>query len=57
MKTLYEIDSNMKNRFSFENEAVKTLYKEFLIEPNSHTAHEILHTKYFNRKKILNPAG
>ena len=57
MKTLYEIDSNMKNRFSFENEAVKTLYKEFLIEPNSHASHEILHTKYFNRKKILNPAG
>jgi iron-only hydrogenase group A len=51
MKTLYEIDSSMKNRNSFENESVKSLYKEFLIEPNSHIAHEILHTKYFNRKR------
>jgi len=51
MKALYEIDTNMKNRFSFENESVKALYKEFLIEPNSHVAHEILHTEYFNRQK------
>jgi iron-only hydrogenase group A len=51
MKALYEIDSGMKNRYSFENESVKALYKEFLIEPNSHIAHEVLHTKYFNRKK------
>jgi len=51
MKALYEIDTNMKNRFSFENESVKALYKEFLIEPNSHIAHEILHTEYFNRQK------
>jgi iron-only hydrogenase group A len=51
MKALYEIDSGMKSRNSFENESVKALYKEFLIEPNSHIAHGILHTKYFNRKK------
>jgi iron-only hydrogenase group A len=51
MKTLYEIDRNMKNRNSFENESVKSLYREFLIQPNSHTAHEILHTEYFNKKK------
>jgi len=30
------------------------LYKEFLGEPNSHKAHEVLHTEYFNRKGILN---
>ena len=40
----------MQNRKSHENESVKTLYKEFFIEPNSHKAHEILHTEYFNRK-------
>jgi iron-only hydrogenase group A len=51
MRTLYEIDSTMQNRNSYENESVNMLYKEFLVEPNSHIAHEILHTKYFNRKR------
>lgn len=50
MKALYQIDSNMKHRKSHENESVKSLYKEFFIEPNSHKAHEILHTEYFDRK-------
>jgi len=54
MKALYQIDSQMKTRRSHENESVKILYKEFLGEPNSHKAHEILHTEYFNRKEILN---
>ena len=35
MKALYQIDSKMKHRRSHENEALKTLYKEFLGEPNS----------------------
>lgn len=50
MKALYAIDNKMKLRTSHENESVKTLYKEFFIEPNSHKAHEILHTKYSNRR-------
>ncbi|MDP4115452.1 MAG: NADH-dependent [FeFe] hydrogenase, group A6 [Bacteroidota bacterium] len=50
MKALYQIDANMKLRKSHDNESVKTLYKEFFIEPNSHKAHEILHTEYFDRK-------
>jgi len=53
VQTLYEIDSKMKNRKSHENESVKKLYKEFLGEPNGHLAHEILHTHYIDRKKIL----
>lgn len=56
MKALYQIDSNMTTRCSYENESVKTLYKEFFIEPNSHKSHEILHTEYFNRKSILERA-
>jgi len=51
VKALYEIDSKMMHRKSHENEAVKTLYKEYFIEPNSHKAHEILHTHYKSRKK------
>lgn len=54
VQALYEIDSKMKNRKSHENESVKKLYKEFLGEPNGHTAHEILHTHYIDRKRILN---
>jgi iron-only hydrogenase group A len=53
IKVLYQIDENAKHRRSHENESVKTLYKEFLGEPNSHKAHEILHTEYFDKKKIL----
>ncbi len=49
-KTLYQIDSKMTHRRSYENESLKILYKEFFGEPNSNKAHEILHTKYFNRR-------
>jgi iron-only hydrogenase group A len=51
MKALYQIDEKSKNRSSHENESVKTIYKEYFIEPNSHKAHNILHTEYFNRKR------
>jgi iron only hydrogenase large subunit-like protein len=54
IKALYRIDENAKTRRSHENESVKTLYREFFGEPNSHKAHEILHTEYFDKKKILN---
>ena len=48
---LYEADKNLPKRKSHESEAVKTLYKEFLGEPNSHKAHEVLHTSYVKRPK------
>jgi iron-only hydrogenase group A len=50
MRALYEIDKKMAKRRSYENESIKTLYKEFFIEPGSHVSHEILHTSYHNRK-------
>lgn len=53
IKVLYEIDNEMVCRKSHENEAVKTIYKEFFIAPNSHKAHEILHTSYTDRKQLL----
>jgi NADP-reducing hydrogenase subunit HndD len=53
MKALYKIDFGMKHRRSYENESLKILYKEFFVEPNSHKAHEVLHTKYFNRKEVV----
>ena len=49
-KALYNYDASMPRRKSHENESVKKLYSEYLGEPNSHKAHEILHTKYVQRK-------
>ena len=43
---LYDIDKNAPLHKSHENEAVLNAYKEFLGEPNSHKAHELLHTTY-----------
>jgi len=49
---LYAEDKDvLKLRKSHENPSVQRLYKEFLGEPNSHTAHEYLHTKYAAKSK------
>lgn len=53
IKVLYEIDEKMKHRRSHENESVKKIYDDYLEQPNSHKAHEILHTTFVNRKNIL----
>ena len=46
---LYNDDVNCDLRKSHENSAVKKLYDEYFGEPNSHKAHEILHTHYIKR--------
>ena len=46
---LYNIDANMPLRLSHENPAIKELYDTFLGAPNSHKAHELLHTTYVKR--------
>ena len=46
---LYNDDANSELRKSHENLAVKKLYDEYFGEPNSHKAHEILHTHYIKR--------
>ena len=38
---------------SYKNPAVAAVYKEFLGEPGSHTAHELLHTAYAPRKAAV----
>lgn len=48
---LYEADKDMPLRKSHESEAVKRIYDEFLGEPGSHKAHEVLHTSYVARPK------
>lgn len=49
-KAIYQIDKDAKIRQSHENEFVQQLYKEFLGEPNSHLAHELLHTSYSKKE-------
>ena len=48
---LYADDKALPVRKSHENPDVKAIYAEFFGEPNSHKAHEILHTSYVARKK------
>lgn len=45
-KALYTEDSNKKIRKSHENPMIKKIYEEYFEAPNSHKAHEILHTHY-----------
>lgn len=47
---IYSADEKMTLRKSHKNPAVLKLYEDFLESPNSHKAHELLHTKYFDRK-------
>ena len=51
-KVLYEEDKNLPLRKSHDNPVVKKCYAEYLGEPGSHKAHEILHTTYTPRPKM-----
>jgi iron-only hydrogenase group A len=53
MKALYKLDRDEKLRTSHENPSIQRLYEEFLGEPNSHKAHELLHTDYHAREATL----
>lgn len=46
---IYEEDEHMILRKSHDNPDVIAIYKEFLGRPNSHKAHELLHTHYVER--------
>ena len=52
-KALYSEDERQAIRQSHNNPQIKELYDKFLSEPNSHLAHELLHTSYNkNREKF-----
>ena len=53
MKGLYDADVNNPLHKSHDNPEITRLYEKWLEKPNSHTAHELLHTHYHNRKRIL----
>ncbi len=48
-KILYDADAALEIRKSHDNPIIKMVYDEFLGEPNSHVAHELLHTHYVKR--------
>jgi NADP-reducing hydrogenase subunit HndD len=50
MAAIYREDAGKAIRKSHENPDVQKLYEEFLGEPLSHRAHELLHTNYFDRQ-------
>lgn len=48
---IYAEDMSMAVRKSHDNPEIVAIYKDFLGKPNSHKAHELLHTKYVERMK------
>ncbi len=48
---LYTIDEKSTLRKSHENPVIQKIYKEYLEEPGSHKAHELLHTSYSKKDK------
>jgi len=53
MQALYKIDRTEQLRTSHQNEEIQRLYREYLDKPNSHKAHELLHTHYAARKVVI----
>jgi iron-only hydrogenase group A len=50
MEAIYVEDTGMTIRKSHENPEIVAIYKEFLVEPNGHKSHELLHTHYQQRE-------
>ena len=50
-KGLYKDDETGEWRKSHENPEIKDLYSKHLEKPNSHKAHELLHTTYNDKRK------
>ncbi len=48
---LYREDAGKPIRKSHESPAIQLIYKEFFGEPNSHKAHELLHTTYTKKTR------
>ena len=49
-QALYSEDERQTIRQSHNNPQIRELYEKFLGEPNSHKAHELLHTTYAARE-------
>ena len=54
-KALYDEDEAKTLRKSHENPDIQALYEEFLGEPCGPLSHELLHTRYYDRKPVVEP--
>jgi len=52
---LYDEDVSRQFRKSHENKQIQALYENFLHEPGSHVAHELLHTHYVGKPRFKTP--
>jgi iron only hydrogenase large subunit-like protein len=52
MEAIYQADRQMPLRKSHENPIVKKIYEEYLGEPGSKKAEELLHTHYTKRDRF-----
>jgi iron only hydrogenase large subunit-like protein len=52
---LYDEDLTRTHRKSHENKQIQQLYTNFLHEPGSHVAHQLLHTHYKAKPKFKTP--
>jgi iron-only hydrogenase group A len=52
IRAIYAEDESRELRKSHENPDIQRLYQEFLGEPLSHTAHELLHTTYTAKERV-----
>ena len=51
-KVLYSEDERQTVRQSHNNTQIQALYRDYLGEPNSHKAHELLHTSYKAKERF-----
>ncbi|BBB90292.1 MAG TPA: NADH-dependent [FeFe] hydrogenase, group A6 [Methylomusa anaerophila] len=52
MAAIYQEDEGKALRKSHENEYINKLYQEYLVAPNGHKSHDLLHTHYTKRGKF-----
>ena len=50
---LYQEDLDLPERKSHHNSGMNVIYSEYFEKPNSHIAHEVLHTHYVDRSKTV----
>lgn len=51
-KGIYAEDKNKTIRKSHKNPYISKIYEDFLVKPNSHKSHTLLHTTYVKRNKF-----
>lgn len=54
IQAIYREDEGKEFRQSHENPAVNQLYEEFLGKPLGEKSHHLLHTDYFEKKRVKN---